>query len=759
MIEATPSIRPLLAVLVSFVAAFFIVASYRSPNVREGWTIAAALAKFGIVASMLPAVLDGAVFEWSLGAFLPGGIEFVLRADALGMLFAFLASGLWIVTSFYSIGYMRGNDETNQTRYFAAFAVSLSATMGIAFAGNLVTIFVFYELLSIATYPLVAHDETDEARSAGRKYLAYTMFGGGVLVLAGTALVYLIAGNVSFTAGGIEELANADPGLAMLAFFLLAIGFGVKAGIMPLHQWLPEAMVAPTPVSGLLHAVAVVKSGAFGVSRVVLDVFGPELVFDLSLPLGFSAGLVLSTIGAITLTAASFIALRKDHLKQRLAYSTVSQLSYIILGLGLFGWYGLVGALLHIPAHAFMKLTLFFCAGNLHVETHTDYISEMAGIGKRMPLTMGAFTVASLGMAGIPLLAGFVSKYYMLIGGIRMGMELTPIAYYLVGALLLSGVLNIAYFWPVIYTAFFEAEDAHDAKPLVDFRPGGETRSTLPATDGRGAADDAATNGRGAADDAATDGGRPDDDDDNDATDKDDAIDEDDETAEDAADLDNIVESAEADSAVDAEDAASADGDSEIPDDSEVPDAEMDDLPTDEEGVVRPDFDTSERDFSEPAERVDTGDYAVDERPSDVNVPFGVGRDEDGRVGDAVGTADGDATDIDDHAADRDGHDDAESGGDHATDHDGRDDGDHDDHAGDHVDDHGHHGGPPPGGWERIDGVAALLGRESTWFTLGPILTAMGLAVLLGVIPYEMGFLELIELIVDTRLPEEVMHP
>jgi len=701
-------LRPLLAVLVSFVAAFFIVASYRSPNVREGWTIAAALAKFGIVASMLPAVLDGAVFEWSLGAFLPGGIEFVLRADALGMLFAFLASGLWIITSFYSIGYMRGNDETNQTRYFAAFAVSLSATMGIAFAGNLVTIFVFYELLSIATYPLVAHDETDEARSAGRKYLAYTMFGGGVFVLAGTALVYLIAGNVSFTAGGIEELATADPGLAMLAFFLLAIGFGVKAGIMPLHQWLPEAMVAPTPVSGLLHAVAVVKSGAFGVSRVVLDVFGPELVFDLSLPLGFSAGLVLSTIGAITLTAASFIALRKDHLKQRLAYSTVSQLSYIILGLGLFGWYGLVGALLHIPAHAFMKLTLFFCAGNIHVSTHTDYISEMAGIGKRMPLTMGAFTVASLGMAGIPLLAGFVSKYYMLIGGIRMGMELTPIAYYLVGALLLSGVLNIAYFWPVIYTAFFEAEDAHDAKPLVDFRPGGESRSTLPATDG----------------------GRPDD-----------GGDEDDETA-DAADIDEVVESAEADSAGGDEDAPSADGDPEIPDDSAVPDAETDDLPTDEEGVVRPDFDTSERDFSEPADRVDTGDYAVDQRPSDVDVPFGVGRGEDGERadGDEESTGDRDEASAADGVG---GHDDHGS--------------DHGDHEADH--DHGHHGGPPPGGWERIDGVAALLGRESTWFTLGPILTAMTLAVLLGVIPYEMGFLELIELIVDTRLPEEVVRP
>ena len=686
-------VRPLLAVLVSFVATALIVASYRSPNVREGWTLLAAVAKFGIVASMLPGVLDGAVYEASIATFLPG-IEFALRADALGMLFAFLASGLWIVTSFYSIGYMRGNDEINQTRYFAAFAVSLSATMGIAFAGNLVTIFVFYELLSIATYPLVAHDETDEARSAGRKYLAYTMFGGGVLVLAGTVMVYWLAGTVAFTAGGIQELANADPGLAMIAFFLLAIGFGVKAGIMPLHQWLPEAMVAPTPVSGLLHAVAVVKSGAFGVSRVILDVFGPQLVFDLSLPFGFTAGLVMSTIGAITLTAASLIALRKDHLKQRLAYSTVSQLSYIVLGLGLFGWYGLVGALLHIPAHAFMKLTLFFCAGCIHVETHTDYISQMAGIGKRMPLVMGAFTVAALGMAGIPLLAGFVSKYYMLIGGIQMGAELTPVAYYLVGALLLSGVLNVAYFWPVIYTAFFESEDAHDAKPLVDFRMGGESRSTLPATDG----------------------GRPPEDDESDDLVADAEPNEDDSDTPDPG----------------AADTESSDVDADADPDAAIPDAD-DDLPTDEEGVVRPDFDTSERDFSEPAERVDTGNYAVDQRPSDADVPYGVGRDETAAADDGeTGGAD------DANAAD---HGDANAA-DHAT------------HG-----DHGHHGGPPANGWDHVQGLDVLRGRESTWFMLGPILTAMTLALMLGVIPYEMGFLELIELIVDTRLPEEVARP
>ena len=674
--------RPLLAVLVSLVASGFIVASYRSPNVREAWTLLAAVVKFAVVASMLPRVLEGTVFEWTVLE-LVSGVPFVLRADALGMLFAVLASGLWIITSLYSIGYMRGNDETNQTRYFAAFAVSLSATMGIAFAGNLVTIFVFYELLSIATYPLVAHDETDEARSAGRKYLAYTLFGGGVLVLAGTVLVYWLTGTVSFTAGGIDELATADPGLAMLAFFLLAVGFGVKAGIMPLHQWLPEAMVAPTPVSGLLHAVAVVKSGAFGVSRVVLDVFGPELVFDLSLPFGFSAGLVLSTVGAITLTAASLIALRKDHLKQRLAYSTVSQLSYIVLGLGLFGWYGLVGALLHIPAHAFMKLTLFFCAGNLHVSTHTDYISEMAGIGKRMPLTMGAFTVASLGMAGIPLVAGFVSKYYMLLGGIRMGAALTPVAYYLVGALLLSGVLNIAYFWPVIYTAFFEAEDDHDAKPLVDFRMGGASRSTVSADTshagddvalaGRHAGDDVALAGRHADGDVAPDGGR----------------------------------------------------------DADESDEESVDAPTDETGVVRPDFTPADRDFSEPAPRVDTGEYAVDRSPSDADVPFGVGR------GEAV-----EDTTRDERSSDHDGDD---AGGEsHGTD---------EGHGSDH------HGGPPAGGWRHIHGLDVFRGRESSWFTLGPILTAMSLAVLLGVIPYELGFLELIELVVDTRLPAEVMRP
>ena len=472
----TASLQPLAAVVVSFVAAGLILVSGRRPNLREAWTLLASFSMFGLVATMVPGVLAGKTYVTNLGTIVPG-VDFVLRADPLGVLFASLASLLWIVTSFYSIGYMRGLNEDNQTRYFASFAVSVAAAVGIAFAGNLLTIFVFYEVLSVATYPLVAHDETDEARAAGRKYLAYTFFGGGVLVLAGTALVYWLTGlagpagsaTVDFTPGGIAALANADPTAATLAFIILAVGFGVKAGLMPLHQWLPEAMVAPTPVSGLLHAVAVVKSGVFGVARVVLDVFGPDTLASLGPDRFGDLGIALpvAALAAITLTVASIIALRKDHLKRRLAYSTISQLSYIVLGLALLEGDALIGGLLHIPAHAFMKLTLFFCAGIIHVETHTDHISEMAGIGRRMPLTMLAFGVAAAGMAGIPLVAGFVSKWYIVIGALEGGNAVFA------GVLLLSGILNIAYFWPIVYQAFFQTPDDTDEKPLVEGPYGG----------------------------------------------------------------------------------------------------------------------------------------------------------------------------------------------------------------------------------------------------------------------------------------------
>jgi len=460
MTEIT-SLRPLAAVLVSAVAVAPILASGARPNLREAWTLLASVLTLGLVASMVPAVLDGDVYVTELGSLVPY-VDFTLQADALGVLFALLASTLWLATSFYSIGYMRGLDEHSQTRYFAAFAGSVASAVGVAFAANLVMLYLFYELLTVATYPLVAHDETDEARAAGRKYLAYT-FGGGVAVLGGILLVVHLAGTTAFVPGGIDGLAGADPTLARAAFALLVTGFGVKAALMPLHSWLPDAMVAPTPVSGLLHAVAVVKSGVFGIARVLLDVFGVDLVAVLDV------GTLLAVVAAFTLVTASVIALRQDNLKRRLAFSTVSQLSYIVLGLAVGAaaapseatkW-ALIGGLLHIPAHAFMKLTLFFCAGALHVETHTDDISDMAGIGKRMPLTMGAFAVAAAGMAGIPLVAGFTSKYFLLIGTVSAGNLVFTVA------LLVSGVLNIAYFWPVVYTAFFESQGDSDEKPLL----------------------------------------------------------------------------------------------------------------------------------------------------------------------------------------------------------------------------------------------------------------------------------------------------
>ncbi|WP_049925853.1 proton-conducting transporter transmembrane domain-containing protein [Halopiger goleimassiliensis] len=534
------SVRPLAAVLVSAVAVLLIVASHRRPNVREGWSVLAALTKFGIVASMVPGVMSGTVYEWSLqeslGVEFIAGVDFVLRADPLGTFFAMLASFLWIFTSFYATGYMRGLSEHSQTRFFAAFAASLSTAMGIAFAGNLVTIFVFYELLSLVTYPLVAHNEDHEARVAGRKYLAYTFFGGGVFLLAGTAMVYWLTNSaagqphLAFESGGIEMLAEAaqtDPVYAQAAFFLLIAGFGVKAAVMPLHSWLADAMVAPTPVSGLLHAVAVVKSGAFGVARVILDVYGPGLIHDLplSVPGIGEVGLnvPVAILAAFTLTAASIIAMRKDHLKRRLAYSTTAQLSYIVLGLSLLHPYAILGALFHIPAHAFAKLTLFFCAGAIHVETHTDYVSEMAGIGKRMPLTMSAFTIGAAGMAGMPLIAGFVSKFYMLLGSGYVGGGYWLFA----AALLISGVLNIAYFWPVVYTAFFESEDRHDAKPVLEFPRGGVFESYF-----------------GDADHVATDGGEPRSDGDSEAANADSADPESgDETA--AADAHSSEETAE----------------------------------------------------------------------------------------------------------------------------------------------------------------------------------------------------------------------
>jgi len=440
------SLRPLAAVLVSSLAAVLIVLSRKSPNVREAWTILAALGKFGLTVSMLPEVLARGYPAVTLFDISPG-ISLALRADPLGLGFALSASFLWILTSFYSIGYMRSLSEHKQTRYFACFAICLSATLGIAFAANLLTFVIFYEVLTIATYPLVIHKETPEAISAGRKYLAYLLTGGLALLVA-VAWTQMIAGSGDFHPGGFLPVATSRGDLLAL-FFLFLVGFGTKSALMPLHSWLPSAMIAPTPVSALLHAVAVVKAGVFGFGRLVGFVFGPVLIEEIG-----AADLLIGLAGA-TIVFASLLAMAQDNLKLRLAYSTVAHLSYIVLGLVLSAASGWLGGLYHIAAHAAMKITLFFCAGAIYAQTHFENVSELDGIGRKMPLTMGAFTLASLGLTGIPPVSGFVSKWYLGLGTVESA-HLIPLA-----VLLMSGLLNAAYFFPIIHRAFFRAPDRH----------------------------------------------------------------------------------------------------------------------------------------------------------------------------------------------------------------------------------------------------------------------------------------------------------
>jgi multicomponent Na+:H+ antiporter subunit D len=369
------------------------------------------------------------------------GIALAFRVEPLGMLFALVASGLWIVNSLYSIGYMRGNRESNQTRYYVCFALALASTMGIAFAANLFTLFVFYEALTLVTYPLVTHHGTQEAVRAGRLYLAMLVGTSIAFLLVAIVWTWYLAGTVEFTPGGIlgNEASNAVVGL-LLALYVFGIG---KAAVMPVHRWLPAAMVAPTPVSALLHAVAVVKAGAFAVVKVVVYVFGVDAIAGLKSVdwLPFFAG--------FTIIAASIVALRSDNLKRRLAYSTVSQLSYVVLAAALLTPLSVVGAALHIATHALGKITLFFCAGAIYTAAHKTEVSQLAGIGRRMPWTMAAFTVGALSLIGVPPTAGFVSKWFIISGALQAGHHLA------VAVFIASTLLNAAYFLPIVHAAFF----------------------------------------------------------------------------------------------------------------------------------------------------------------------------------------------------------------------------------------------------------------------------------------------------------------
>jgi multicomponent Na+:H+ antiporter subunit D len=437
------------SLLVPITGAPLIAAAWRWPNVREAATLLTAIVLFLCVVGLLSPVLAGERPRVSLFEVLPG-LALAFEVEPLGMLFALIASGLWIVNSLYSIGYMRGNNEAHQTRFYVCFALALAAAIGIAFAANVFTLFVFYEALTLVTYPLVTHHGTPEARRGGRIYLGVLLATSTVLLLPALIGTWQIAGTTDFTPGGI--LAGKVSPWACAGLLVLYI-FGIgKAALMPVHRWLPAAMVAPTPVSALLHAVAVVKAGVFSVVKVIVYVFGLDL-----LAAGTGAGALL-WVAAFTILAASIVALRADNLKRRLAYSTVSQLAYVVLAATLLAPLSVVGAIVHIAAHAFGKITLFFAAGAIYTAAHKTEVSQLDGIGRRMPWTMGAFAIGALSMIGLPPAAGFVSKWYMLAGAMQASQ------WAVVGVIVGSTLLNAGYFLPIVYRAFFRAPGgpAHD---------------------------------------------------------------------------------------------------------------------------------------------------------------------------------------------------------------------------------------------------------------------------------------------------------
>jgi len=441
------SLIPLFAVLVSALGALLIAwTGQRRANLREFWSVAAGVVMFGLVAFMIPDILAGRIPECILFRILPG-IEVAFRVDAFGLLFSVGASLFWILTSFYSIGYMRTLKEHSQTRYFACFALALSATIGVAFAANLFTLFLFYEALTLVTYPLVGHKETAEARAGARKYVIYLLGAAKVFLLAAIILIYNVTGTLDFKNGGIipAEQITQHPTLLFFIFALFLFGFA-KNALMPLHSWLPAAMVAPTPVSALLHAVAVVKTGVFSTLRVFLFIFG------LNAMRAVGADQLALAAASVTIVVASLLALGQDNLKARLAFSTVSQLSYIILGAALLNSWGVTGGIAHITNHAVSKITLFFCAGSIYASAHKTEISQLSGISKRMPWTMAAFALSSLSIIGIPLTSGFVSKWYLALGAVDHHSLI------LLSVLLVSSLLSAAYLGQILYKAYFEVE-------------------------------------------------------------------------------------------------------------------------------------------------------------------------------------------------------------------------------------------------------------------------------------------------------------
>jgi multicomponent Na+:H+ antiporter subunit D len=425
--------------LVPLLGALGIALTGRSPNLRDSLMVSSAVLVFLCVLSLVPEVWAGGRPQATLITIMPG-LSLAFEIEPLGMIFALVASGLWILTSIYAIGYMRGAEEKNQTRFYACFSIAIFAAIGIAFSKNMFTLFILYEVLSLSTYPLVAHKGNEEAKRGARIYLGLLLGTSIGLLLPAMIATYWLTGSLDFQLGGVMA-GNVSPAVGALLLILFMFGIG-KAALMPFHRWLPSAMVAPTPVSALLHAVAVVKAGVFTVLKVSTYLFGLDYMQTL-----WSADLLM-WVAAFTILSASIVAMQKSNLKARLAYSTVSQLSYIVLGAMLANQLAVVGGGMHIVMHAFGKITLFFCAGAIYVAAHKTEIHEMDGLGRKMPLTMFAFLLGALSVIGAPPLGGLWSKWHLMLGAADAGHAI------IIAVFLISTMLNIAYLLPPVVRAF-----------------------------------------------------------------------------------------------------------------------------------------------------------------------------------------------------------------------------------------------------------------------------------------------------------------
>ena len=437
----------LMSSVVPGVVIFFL--SDRHRGLRTALNMGGVTLKLILIGFMIAGLVNDQTYLFRL-PLLPG-MDLVLHADTMSVLIVALSGVLWFVTTLYAIAYLEDSPQP-RSRFFGFFSLCVSATIGIALSGNLITFLIFYELLTLSTYPLVVHRGTPNSLRAGKIYIAYTLTGGASLLI-GVAWLRSIVGPLEFVQGGILSTWPAEYHNTFRAiFFFLIAGLGVKAAIVPLHGWLPNAMVAPAPVSALLHAVAVVKAGAFGIVRVVYDVFGIEFAARLDLLAPMAA------VAAATIIWGSVRALSQDNLKKRLAFSTVSQVSYITLGAGILGPIATIGGVVHLVHQGLMKITLFFCAGNLVETIGVHRVSEMNGVGRRMPWTMAAFTVGALGMIGVPPIAGFVSKWYLATGSAAAGAD------WVIVVLGVSSLLNAMYFLPILHRAWFREPDGKWAR-------------------------------------------------------------------------------------------------------------------------------------------------------------------------------------------------------------------------------------------------------------------------------------------------------